>query len=155
MSTNNPAFIRTLKKRKKRNPPQMGSELSNKEKLTKKKSVSCQPKGLKSDLNNKTKDFKCVKCVFSTVLSFKPLSKGHTARRRKWSEISLKLKLWSPKRVFDQEIHVSPQNCLMGLKKKGSNHDPQKHLVGMVNYVHMVQTDADIIPLIIDHRLKL
>lgn len=39
-------------------------------------------------------------------------------QKRKKSEISLKLRLWSPKQVFGREITVSPQNCLMGLKEK-------------------------------------
>lgn len=82
-----------------------GSEISDKEKLTK-NAVSGQPKGLKSIHNNRTEDSRCVKCVFSTVLHFKPLTEGHTARRTK-REISLKVRLLSTVSVWKRNKSFS------------------------------------------------
>lgn len=112
------SFKKKKRKRKvkKINPPQTASKYQTKRSLQK-NSFSGQPKGLKSTHNNTTEDFKCVMCVFSTVLYFKPFTKGHTACRTK-SEISLKVRLWSPERVFGKEMNASPQNGLMGLKER-------------------------------------
>ena len=113
-----PSFKKEKKEKKnseKNKSTSNGKQISNKEKLTK-NAFSGQPKGLKSTHNNTTEDFKCVMCVFSTDHSV-PFTKGHTACRTK-SEISLKVQLWSPERVFGKEMNASPQNCLMGLKER-------------------------------------
>lgn len=123
-------------------------KISNKEKLKKKrKSATGQPKGLKSVRNNKAKDFKCVKCVIQQYCHFETFKqRPHSVQNKKWN-ISKTAALISNVNVW-QRNKCFPTKLLNGAKRKGSNHPHAvKQLVGTADYyVHMVWTDAYIIP---------